>query len=253
MASIDAIELPPRVRDRLAIVRIESLPFAQNTYVVRRPPGSPMPGSRSPAGGDSACLVVDPGFEPEAIVAWIDRERLEPAAILLTHGHSDHIAGNTALRRRWPGLPIMIGRHDAAKLGDAAANLSAPFGLPLVSPPADRLLDDGETLEVGGFVVGVREIPGHSVGHVVFVLHDGPVPIVLGGDVLFREGVGRTDFPDGDAAALAAGIRGGLYTLPDETLVLPGHGDPTTVGHERRHNPFVRDAAGRGAATNRED
>jgi hydroxyacylglutathione hydrolase len=245
MATIEAIDLPEALRERLAVVRIESLPFAQNTYVMRRPPGVPAGGA---VDGAAACLVVDPGFEPEAIVGWIDRERLEPAAILLTHGHSDHIAGNAALRRRWPGLPIMIGRHDAAKLGDAAANLSAPFGLPLVSPPADRLLTDGERLEVGGFVLDVREIPGHSSGHVVFVLAEASPPVVLGGDVLFREGVGRSDFPDGDAAALAAGIRRRLYTLPDETLVLPGHGDPTTIGHERRHNPFVRDASPRGAS-----
>jgi len=236
MATIEAIDLPETLRDRLAVVRIESRPFSQNTYVVHRP--------TRPA----ACLVVDPGFEPEAIVAWIDGERLEPAAILLTHGHSDHIAGNAALRRRWPALPIMIGRNDAAKLGDAAANLSAPFGLPLVSPPADRLLADGETLEVGGVVLGVREIPGHSRGHVVFVLAEASPPVVLGGDVLFREGIGRSDFPDGDAAVLAAGIRNRLYTLPDDTLVLPGHGDPTTIGHERRHNPFVRDAPPRGSS-----
>jgi hydroxyacylglutathione hydrolase len=232
MATIDAITVPEPLRGRLAIVRIESRPFAQNTYVLHRPPGNAVP---------AACLVVDPGFEPEAIIAWIEQERLEPAAILLTHGHADHIAGNAALRRRWPALPIVIGRHDAAKLGDAVQNLSAPFGLPLVSPAADRLLGDGDTLDIGGFVLDVREIPGHSVGHVVFVLAEATPPVVLGGDVLFREGIGRSDFPDGDAAALVAGIRRRLYTLPDDTLVLPGHGDPTTIGHERRHNPFVRD------------
>jgi hydroxyacylglutathione hydrolase len=246
MATIEAIDLPETLRDRLAVVRIESLPFAQNTYIVRRPAG--FSAADGAAADPAACLVIDPGFEPEAIVSWIERERLEPAAILLTHGHSDHIAGNAAVRRRWPTLPIMIGQNDAAKLGDAAANLSAPFGLPLVSPPADRLLVDGETLEVGGFMLGVREIPGHSIGHVVFVLAEAAPQVVLGGDVLFREGIGRSDFPDGDAAALAAGIRHGLYTLPDDTLVLPGHGGPTTIGHERRHNPFVRDTSVRGSA-----
>jgi len=210
----------------LEVARIESVPFGEHTYVVRRP--------------DAAdCFVVDPGFEPDAIAAWIDRHRLVPRAILLTHGHSDHIAGNAYLKDRWPEVPILIGRHDAAKLGDPATNLSAPFGLALTSPPADRLLADGEAVTVAGLDLVVHEIPGHSRGHVVFLLAGESPPVVLGGDVLFREGIGRTDFPDGDFAALAAGIRRHLYALPPATLVLPGHGPPTTVDHERRHNPFV--------------
>jgi glyoxylase-like metal-dependent hydrolase (beta-lactamase superfamily II) len=222
MAQTDLIALP----GGLQAVRVESLPFGENTYVVFRP-------------GERGCAIVDPGFEPDAVVAAVEERGLEPVAILLTHGHSDHIAGNAFLRERWPGLPIMIGRHDAVKLVDPEQNLSAPFGLPLTSPPADRLLDDGDSLSVAGLELEVREIPGHSRGHVVFVIRGSEPPAVLGGDVLFQGSVGRTDFPDGDAAALAAGIRGRLYTLPDDTLVLPGHGPPTTVGHERRHNPFV--------------
>ena len=222
MAQTDLIALP----GGLQAARIESLPFGENAYVVFRP-------------GERACAIVDPGFEPDAIVAAVEERGLEPVAILLTHGHSDHIAGNAFLRERWPGLPIMIGRHDAAKLVDPEQNLSAPFGLPPTSPPADRLLDDGESLAVAGLALEVREIPGHSRGHVVFVVRESEPPVVLGGDVLFHGSVGRTDFPDGDAAALAAGIRDRLYTLPDDTLVLPGHGPPTTVGRERRHNPFV--------------
>jgi glyoxylase-like metal-dependent hydrolase (beta-lactamase superfamily II) len=212
--------------DALEIARIESMPFGQHSYVIRR--------------SDSLeCVVVDPGFEPEGIVAWIDEHGLEPVAILLTHGHSDHIAGNGYLKRRWPALPIVIGRHDAPKLSDAKANLSAPFGLALTSPPADRLLDDAETLSVAGLDMRVHEIPGHSIGHVVFVLDGVSPPVVIGGDVLFHEGIGRTDFPDGDFDALAQGIRQHLYSLPAEAIVLPGHGEPTTVGHERNYNPFV--------------
>ena len=210
----------------LQVACVESQPFGENTYVVSR-------------AGDRRCLVIDPGFEPQAIIDWLDSHGLEPEAILLTHGHSDHIAGNAALRDRWPSLPIIIGRHDAAKLTNPAGNLSAAFGMNLISPPADRLLDHGETISLAGLDLAVREIPGHSRGHVVFIAEALTPPVVFGGDVLFAEGVGRSDFPDGDFAALAAGIRGQLYTLPDETIVFPGHGGSTTVGHEKRHNPFV--------------
>ncbi|MCX7416114.1 MAG: MBL fold metallo-hydrolase, partial [Planctomycetia bacterium] len=90
-----------------------------------------------------------------------------------------------------------------------------------------------------GLTMTVHEIPGHSSGHVVFLIQNSTPQLVFGGDVLFREGVGRSDFPDGDFEALAAGITHRLYTLADGTVVFPGHGDPTTVGHEKRHNPFV--------------
>ncbi len=215
-----------RATDSLEIARIESMPFGQHSYVVRRT-------------GARACVIVDPGFEPDGITAWIDEHGLEPEAIMLTHGHSDHIAGNGFLKQRWPDLPILIGLHDAPKLRDPDANLSAPFGLQLTSPPADRLLNDGESLSVAGLAMTVHEIPGHSIGHVIFIIGGTKPTVVIGGDILFEEGIGRTDFPDGDFETLAAGIRRWLYTLPDDTIVLPGHGDPTTIGHERQHNPFV--------------
>lgn len=223
MAQTDLFELPAGV----FIARILSAPFSENSYVLSR-------------GQGSDCLIVDPGFEPAAIVDFILGQRLCPQAILLTHGHSDHIAGNAELRTHWPELPILIGHGDASKLLEPAANLSGAFGLELRSPPADQMLVDGEVLELAGFKLTVLEIPGHSSGHVVFLLTENA--LVFGGDVLFLEGIGRTDFPDGDLHALAAGIRGKLYTLSDETIVFPGHGDTTTVGHERRYNPFIKDA-----------
>jgi glyoxylase-like metal-dependent hydrolase (beta-lactamase superfamily II) len=116
--------------------------------------------------------------------------------------------------------------------------LSAPFGLPVTSPPADRTVAEGDTVEVAGLQLEVRDIPGHSPGHVVFVYRSAPI-LVFGGDVLFRSGIGRTDFPGGSLEQLLTGIREKLFTLPDDTVVYPGHGPVTKVGYEKRTNPFL--------------
>ena len=115
--------------------------------------------------------------------------------------------------------------------------------MPVVSPPADRLVAEGDALTVAGISLEVFEIPGHSPGHVVFLVRDADPMIVLGGDVLFAGSVGRTDFPGGSFEQLAGGIKAKLWPLPGETKVFPGHGPPTTVGEEKRTNPFVGDGA----------
>jgi glyoxylase-like metal-dependent hydrolase (beta-lactamase superfamily II) len=209
---------------------ITSVPFDENSYLITLP-------------GRTDCIVVDPGLEPDKIFDELDRLGVEPVAILNTHGHADHIAGNEALKERWPDCPLLIGAGDASKLTNPAGNLSAAFGVPLVSPPADRTVREGDVLDLAGVRWTVRETPGHSIGHVVFIALDLAPIVVLGGDVLFAGSVGRTDFPDGDSAALAASIRQQLFTLPDDTVVLPGHGPATTTGREKRTNPFVGEGA----------
>lgn len=211
----------------IQVTTIVSIPFEENSYVLH-------------IGGSRDCVVVDPGLEPEEILARLDAERLTPLAILNTHGHSDHIAGNCAIRKRWPDCLILIGREDAPKLTSSQLNLSAAFGSSLTSPPANRMVDEGDLLSLAGMEFLVRHIPGHTVGHVVFLYQQHNPPLAFVGDVIFAGSVGRTDFPDGDFEALAAGIREKLYTLPDATILLPGHGPTTTVGREKRHNPFVR-------------
>jgi hydroxyacylglutathione hydrolase len=209
----------------LQIHTIVSMPFQENTYIVWRP-------DRRDA------LVIDPGMEPGAILAFLDEHQLVAAAILNTHGHADHIAGNEAMKDRYPPSPLVIGINEAALLTDANLNLSASFGMPIVSPPADQLVNEGDVLDFAGIRLEVREIPGHSPGHVVFIVHESPI-IVFGGDVLFRGSIGRTDFPGGSFERLASGIRTKLYTLPDDTVVYSGHGPTTKVGHEKRTNAFV--------------
>lgn len=210
---------------RLQIASIVSMPFAENTYIAWRE-------------GRTDCVVIDPGLEPGKILRYLDEASLTPAALLLTHGHADHIGGNAALKQRWPDCPLVIGDLDEPKLQDARLNLSAGFGVEVLSPPADLLVKEGDTYEAAGLEFLIREIPGHSIGHVVFICRG--EPLVFDGDVLMAGGVGRTDFPDGSFETLADGIRAKLYTLPDDTQIYPGHGPPTTVGREKHGNPFVR-------------
>ena len=195
--------------------------------------------------GRNDVLVVDPGFRTGPLLEALRSRNLRPAAILNTHGHSDHIAGNRALKESFPEAPLIIGRNEAHLLTDPVANLSAAFGQELISPPADRLVDDGETLELAGFHWEVREIPGHSPGSVVFIARNESPPIVIGGDVLFAGSIGRFDFPGGDGPLLVNGIRTKLLTLPEDSRVLPGHGPETTIGIERLRNPYVGERAER--------
>jgi len=200
------------------------MPFAENTYVVWRQ-------DRQEA------LVFDPGLQPEMIGEFLQQRELTPVAILNTHGHCDHIGGNRTMKNAYPDAPILIGVNDAPLLGDPNLNLSGFMGVPIYSPAADRLLREGDVVDAGGIRLEVLEVPGHSPGHVVFVYRDNPC-LVFGGDVLFRGGIGRTDFPNGDGPLLIQGIKTKVFSLPPTTVVYPGHGPITTVGHEKETNPF---------------
>jgi glyoxylase-like metal-dependent hydrolase (beta-lactamase superfamily II) len=211
---------------QIQIGTVVSMPFDENTYIVNLI-------------GQNDCIVFDPGFEPEAIVDYLEQNALAPVAIVCTHGHSDHIAGNAEMKRRWPECPLVIGAGDAAKLTDPELNLSAPFGFPMTSPPADRTLREGEQFQAAGLEFDVFEAPGHSIGHIVLLCKQVQSWRLFGGDVLFAGSIGRTDFPDGSFDDLRDAIHKKLFTLPDDTIVYPGHGFETTIGREKRTNPFV--------------
>jgi|TARA_B110000438_G_scaffold290806_1_gene327001 glyoxylase-like metal-dependent hydrolase (beta-lactamase superfamily II) len=185
------------------------------------------------------CIVIDPSFDTDSILQYLTKNNLTVSAILNTHGHTDHIVGNKAMKLQFPDAPLVIGVDDAAKLTDPELNLSASYGLGIVSPPADRTVVHGEIIEFAGFRLETRNTPGHSCGHVVWICHDTTPTVAINGDVLFAGSVGRTDFPDGNFDDLELSIRQQLYTLPADTLVLTGHGNPTTIGHEKQYNPFV--------------
>ena len=179
-------------------------------------------------------VVIDPGGEGEKIIERIEQLGIKPEYILNTHGHGDHMAANSALKDRY-GVPLLIHRHEAPMLADPQLNMSAAYGLPVVSPEPDGFLEEGGGVEFGGLRLEVLFTPGHSSGGVSLSGYG----VVFTGDTLFMGSVGRCDLPGGDEDLLFSSIRDKLLTLPEETIVYPGHGGETTIGIEKRHNPFL--------------
>lgn len=188
-------------------------------------------------------VVVDPGGEVDRILALVLRHRLSLQYIVNTHGHVDHIGGNGRLQEA-TGAKIAVHAADAPLLVDPAGNLSLWLGpqLRVEGPPADLLLRQGDELTCGELKLRVLHTPGHTPGSICLLAPGG---VLLTGDTLFAGSVGRTDFPGGDLATLLSSIEQQLLTLPDETRVYPGHGEPTSVGEERRGNPFLSARPGR--------
>ncbi len=181
--------------------------------------------------------VIDPAWDGETIAAAAADEGWKVTHILLTHAHFDHVGGLTALKEA-TGAPIFI-HPDAVDMLKNAPQAASMWGMHVAEPPApDEMLEADQTIVVGNLSFNVLLTPGHAPGHVSFYLpeHD----TLFDGDVLFQQGIGRTDFPQSDHATLMRSIREALLPLPDETRVYPGHGNPTTIGAERRRNPFLQ-------------
>lgn len=213
---------------RLEVTSLAVGPLEANCVIVRAP-------------GRDEALLFDPGDEAPRIFAALDSLGVRPAQIVQTHCHGDHIGAIEAVKARFPDAPLAVPEAERAWLSSPLLNLSQMLATPIHAPDPDRLIADGDEVAAGAVRMRAIHVPGHSPGGTAFyaAAEDGG-PVLVAGDILFAGGVGRTDFPGGSFEQLADGIRAKLYTLPDETLVYPGHGPPTTIGEEKRTNPFVR-------------
>ncbi len=205
--------------------------FQENTYVVHS--------------NDKRCYIIDPGcytgHERNVLRQYIESSHLLPVAILNTHCHLDHIFGNAFAAATWQ-LPVWAHRGEVPVL-EAAPRVAEAYGVPMqVSPPISRFVEAGEVLSLGDLMLQVLFVPGHAPGHVAF--YNAAEGYVVGGDVLFQRSIGRTDLPGGDYDTLMRSILDQMLALPDDTVVYSGHGPATTIGEERRQNPFILEYVG---------
>lgn len=184
-------------------------------------------------------LIIDPGFsemEEKYVFGEIIKRNLQIRYIVNTHGHVDHISGNLKIKEKTQA-DILVHYEDAEMLKNPFKNLSAMLGLTVVSPPPDMMLTDGDKIKVGSLEFEVIHTPGHTPGSIS--LYCKREKVVFTGDTLFAGSVGRTDLPGSSYKKLMGSIREKLLSLPNEAIVYPGHGEKTTIGKERRWNPFI--------------
>jgi len=190
--------------------------------------------------------VVDPGGEVDRILEAAQEMDVSIEKILVTHGHLDHVGAVGALAGQL-GVPVEGPHREDRFWIDALAEQGRMFGFPASNPfTPERWLEEGDVVQFGEVRMDVHHCPGHTPGHVVFF--HAPSRLAIVGDVLFRGSIGRTDFPRGDHGTLIDSIRGRLFPLGDDVRFIPGHGPTSTIGHERRTNPFVSDEAVRRGA-----
>ncbi len=200
--------------------------FETNCYVLR---------SSSQA---QRCIIIDTGLDVVPLTVFLDRHKLTPEALVITHGHVDHIAGADTLRKKFPAMTTYIHKLDAKLLSDAVGNLSLMTGDSFIAEKADCIVEKDDEIDRAGIRLRVMHTPGHTPGGMcLYCEQDG---VIFVGDTLFAGSIGRTDFPGGDMGKLVEGIKQKLLILPEKTVVYPGHGPKTTIGREKADNPFLQ-------------
>ncbi|MFA4842538.1 MAG: MBL fold metallo-hydrolase [Candidatus Omnitrophota bacterium] len=196
-------------------------PLEVNCYILAKEKNSP-------------AIIIDPGADERRIKKTLEQFLLKPALIINTHGHIDHIGCDNKF-----GVSVYIHTKDAALLKDAALNLSGFLSLPFTVEADTHTVEDKELIDLGGIELEVLHLPGHTPGGIALLLKRPKAKILFSGDSLFYRGVGRTDFPGADGDLLIRSIKEKLLVLPEDTIVYPGHGPTTTIGEEKRNNPFL--------------
>lgn len=191
-------------------------------------------------------MIIDPGADARTIIDFLKNRRLVPKLIVITHGHGDHIGANAELKKAFPDVQICVHEADQDMLPYPAKNLSilAAFygGTTVRSPLADRLLKDGDTITIGRCTFEIIHTPGHTPGGICLYSknrENGTPPVLFSGDTLFKESIGRTDFPGCSQERLIRSIKERLFVLDERTIVYPGHGPSTTIAEEKKNNPFI--------------
>ena len=205
--------------------------FATNCHVVTVPGAA---GDHDPAD----CWIVDCGFEPAPLLDHIEESGLKPRGIILTHCHSDHVAGIDEAIARFGRMPILAHPLEAMYNQTPELNLSSFVGMPIVVESPTGTLEHGDQFDMNGVTWDVRHAPGHSPGSICLVNMDSDVAIV--GDTLFAGSIGRVDFPTSDPEAMARSLSEQLMTLPGSMTIHPGHGPTSTIGRELQDNPFLQ-------------
>lgn len=199
-------------------------PFMTNTYIIHDE-------------NTMDAVIIDPSFTPENIIRTVAQLKVNVKGIFLTHGHVDHMAGLNKLKEVYKEARVYMNINDKEYLSDPKKNLSDSFPQPTICKAADYWVSYREHIKVGKLDFTVLDTSGHTPGGISFYMEKEKV--VFTGDSLFRESIGRTDFPGGDIKRLLQTIRKNLFSLSDEVIVLPGHGESTSIGYEKKHNPFL--------------
>ncbi len=200
-------------------------PFAENTYVL--------------SDETDECIIIDPGcyekYEKEELSNYIEERHFKVVKLLNTHCHIDHVFGNEYVKNKYK-VNLEIHKDDAATLGAVKAYAPSYGFQNFEESKAEVFLNESDAIQFGNSKLNILFVPGHAPGHIAFVNVD--QNLCIGGDVLFRESIGRTDLPGGDHDTLIKSIHKKMFALPDDTVVYCGHGPTTTIGHEKAYNPF---------------